>query len=55
MRKARVINGPYIKPECYVVSIKIETNLLDGSVGGGHEGAEDDEELNSKQGCLFEE
>lgn len=55
MRKIRVINGLYSKPECNVLSIEVKTNLLESSVGGGHNEAPDDGELNSKQGNFFED
>ena len=55
MRKIRVINGLYTKPECNVLRIEVKTNLLEGSASGGHNEAPDDEELNSKQGNFFED
>ena len=41
MRKIRVINGLHSKPECNVLSIEVKTNLLESSVGGGHNEAPD--------------
>ena len=49
MRKIRVINGLYSKPECNVLSIEVKTNLLERSVGGGHKDADDDEGLSPRR------
>ena len=55
MNKSKKMKLPYMQPETTVIYMEPDTQLLNGSFQGGHDDAEDDQELNAKQGFFEDE
>ena len=55
MIKSSEIKKMYCKPQMEVIFMNMEKALLEISAEGNAGGAEDDEELNAKEGLIFDE
>ena len=55
MNKNHLMKQAYSKPEFKVINIEPDTHLLESSLQGNHNPADDDEVLNAKPYDSFEE
>ena len=55
MIKSSEIKTMYCKPKMEVIFMNMEKALLEISAEGNAGGAEDDEDLNAKEGLIFDE
>ena len=55
MKENQVSKRLYVIPETEVVVVKMNCHLLDASVPGGHQSADNDEELHAKEAISFDE
>ncbi len=55
MNKGQTAKLTYVKPEAEVLHVGTDFHLLNGSFTGDHDDAEDDQELNAKQGFFEDE